>query len=1203
MYIRILLLFLTIPASLLAQRGELYIQAGHTNQINAIAISADNSTIATGSIDNSIRVWDAHSGKLLRILNNKDAVYCLTFLRNGQQLVSGGYGINTDAVKIWDLESGSYSTIDWNKGLMALSTTRDGRYLAAGSSNGYVVLYDQSSGEVIRSYDLGKRESVKTIAFDPSGELMAAGTGAFFVGNTLKLYKTKGDSLIASYSFDNSIKKVEFLNEQQILVETTQLTDLNSVLMIDLNKGVIDTIAEMSALSVLPDGSGFLGMTDNYEISYYSADSSQLVRTLSMKERSISGMTTDSEGKVAYTYGRGMEAISLETDNAQLFYTPGDYWIEAMSFSSKGNQMAFNAANGDIVHWDLETGELSNWVGHAESVEKLAFSDDGAFLASAGRDSMMLVWNAEGEVVFAQKFHDSEFGDITCDPSSSTLTISLNDSVYSFGLPDNGLQNAISFGEFDIDHMLYSPNGSDFAMLIYNYVLVWDMAEGVYQLEEPLGTASLEDISFSSDGRYLAVSGYTDSLYVFDLDSQRIAYQQPIKGNYVHSLDFDPKSLRLAVGFDDGTVAIIDIGTGEELIRFDEHKNLVNEVSFRADGEVLASSSWDGKLVIYDALALKKLADLYAFEDNTWAVVDVDGRYDASNAGNIDHLHYVVKQTAIGLDQLKQRFYEPGLLQKLLGYKDEPLRNVQRLAEIKLFPEIDLSINGNELAITVSDQGGGFGKIQLFVNDKELVEDLDINSFEQLDSLSYGKVVDLMEFERFLKKENSLGVQAYNEAGFLVSPRNSLSYVPFYPMPPPAEPVYIPGSDSFYVDEIVEEEPGGFGWVQQPQLYAIIVGTSDYAGDQLDLQFADKDAAAFSDALYQTGATLFGEESVHIQTFKTDDTSALGLPLKSNIQQAFKKLAGQAHPMDILVVYMSGHGMTYNDEGLGQFHYLTMDVTSGELEDEDVRMNQTISSEELTDWIKDIPVEKQVLIIDACASGQAIEDILMAQKNVTSGQIRALERMKDRTGMFILTGSASDKVSFEASRFGQSLLTYSILSGIKGQALRDGEFVDVLQLFEHAVERVPELAAYIGGIQKPILAVPYGGNSFDIGRVNDSVHIELAAIKPVFIRSNFQDEFEYADVLALSEQIDARFRHISARSKSTDFIFVDVNRYPDAYSIKGRYQSEGELIDLSARVFKGKEMVGEFDLQGKADGVDRLVEDVIVRAQQLISEH
>ena len=45
-------------------------------------------------------------------------------------------------------------------------------------------------------------------------------------------------------------------------------------------------------------------------------------------------------------------------------------------------------------------------------------------------------------------------------------------------------------------------------------------------------------------------------------------------------------------------------------------------------------------------------------------------------------------------------------------------------------------------------------------------------------------------------------------------------------------------------------------------------------------------------------------------------------------------------------------------------------------------------------------------------------------------------------------GSAADAVSYEASRYGQGLLTYSLLQGMKGAALKEDQYVDVSKLFE-----------------------------------------------------------------------------------------------------------------------------------------------------------
>jgi len=69
-------------------------------------------------------------------------------------------------------------------------------------------------------------------------------------------------------------------------------------------------------------------------------------------------------------------------------------------------------------------------------------------------------------------------------------------------------------------------------------------------------------------------------------------------------------------------------------------------------------------------------------------------------------------------------------------------------------------------------------------------------------------------------------------------------------------------------------------------------------------------------------------------------------------------------------------------------------------------------------------------------------------------------------------GSAADAVSYEATQYEQGLLTYALLQGMRGPALREEEYVDVSKLFQHAADAVPDLALHIGGIQRPGLPLP-----------------------------------------------------------------------------------------------------------------------------------
>jgi hypothetical protein len=142
--------------------------------------------------------------------------------------------------------------------------------------------------------------------------------------------------------------------------------------------------------------------------------------------------------------------------------------------------------------------------------------------------------------------------------------------------------------------------------------------------------------------------------------------------------------------------------------------------------------------------------------------------------------------------------------------------------------------------------------------------------------------------------------------------------------------------------------------------------------------------------------------------------------------------------------------------------------------------------------------------------------------------------------------------------------------------------VDVMQLFQYAADKVPELAAVIGGVQRPVVAAPTSTSSFDIGQITDSVRyqIPLEEVKPLFIRSNFQHETDYEDLMDLSDALDETFKTISNDSDAS-ILFLNVKKYPKAYSIKGRYstKSDGTII-LTAKLLKDKVSIGDFEVSG-----------------------
>jgi uncharacterized caspase-like protein len=278
--------------------------------------------------------------------------------------------------------------------------------------------------------------------------------------------------------------------------------------------------------------------------------------------------------------------------------------------------------------------------------------------------------------------------------------------------------------------------------------------------------------------------------------------------------------------------------------------------------------------------------------------------------------------------------------------------------------------------------------------------------------------------------------------------------------------------------------------------YALVVGTSEYSNPNMKLIYPDRDAVAMSRALEIGASNLFTKDSTHVTLIHTNGELR---PTKENIRKAFIDLQRRTQKKDVVLVYFSGHGLAYGIGEKDDFYYLTQEAVSNEREsyrDAAIRKSQTISGEELKEWLSKISAKKRVLIMDACGSGKLVENIT-EKKDIDPQQERALDRLRDRQGLYLISGCTSDQSSYESSRYGQGILTYTLLEAIKGAALGDGTLVDVGKIFSYAVEKVPERAKGIGGIQQPMVRQPQNG-SIDIGllKSGDKEKIPLARYGP-----------------------------------------------------------------------------------------------------------
>ncbi|MFN0013444.1 MAG: caspase family protein, partial [Saprospiraceae bacterium] len=567
----------------------------------------------------------------------------------------------------------------------------------------------------------------------------------------------------------------------------------------------------------------------------------------------------------------------------------------------------------------------------------------------------------------------------------------------------------------------------------------------------------------SPDGKYVATNEGKEhglSLFDFETGDEIFHISHPVNGARAICMAFSFDSRKIVVGCSDNMAIEFDL-KGKLIREYDAHYSAIRSVAYSPLGDYLITGSSDNTAKIWDTKTGKEIVSLMAVGEEDWLVITPEGLFDAS-PGAMEQLYFMVGLEVVPLEQLKARYWDPHLLAKVMGFSKEERLKPPALTNVSLYPDIQATIEKYQLTINLTPQGAcGVGKLSVYVNGKKKVDD--INPGKKT-SLSF----DLSKFYEYYVGLDTcvIGLQATCD-GWLSSPMLEIKYAP--------------GAIGRGQGDNNQNDPQNLN-EEDPKLYAIIVGNS-YADTELKLNFPDVDAQRFYDALQVAGKGLFNER-VHLRLLTSSSTNPAQLATKANIKAAFEEF-NKAKPNDVFIAFFSGHGKTIGTAEKSKFHYLAKGSTAwSELENPKMLAQNTVSSDEIIQWLTDNHAAKQALILDACNAATLGQQF--GGKGMTSAQIRVTDEMKNVTGTFILAGAAGNKESFEAPKYGQGLLTYSLLDGmrVEGGGATDHK-VDIMKLLNHACSKVPQLASSVNKTQVPEMFLPKNaqGGGFYIGRV------------------------------------------------------------------------------------------------------------------------
>ncbi|MCK6458820.1 MAG: caspase family protein [Planctomycetes bacterium] len=414
---------------------------------------------------------------------------------------------------------------------------------------------------------------------------------------------------------------------------------------------------------------------------------------------------------------------------------------------------------------------------------------------------------------------------------------------------------------------------------------------------------------------------------------------------------------------------------------------------------------------------------------NDWLAVGDDGRFCGTQGGQT-RLHYVQDRRVVPLSALFDSYYTPGLLRALVTGEEgalPPTKDIRlgiappprvRIAE----PQHGTETTSESVVLRygVVDEGGGVAESQVYLNDK-LVD-------EKTRGIKVKRAADERTVELTLSPgDNVIRVVARSSAG----------------VDGPAATVTVTRK----------------GASPTSRLFLVAVGINKYKNARYTLSYARPDAEAFVRVVEKSVKKLVTK----VEVVTIHDARAT----REQLLSVLDGIAATARPEDVFLFYYAGHGaMSEPETGApSEFFLAPHDVIKLYGDNTHLRA-RGLSAAELRAATTKIPAQKQLIVLDACQSGGAVDSFAMRG----AAEEKAILQLARSAGVALLAATGSEQYAAEAKSLGHGLFTDAVVEALGGAAdgsPRDGR-VTVKELEAYLNERLPALTEkHKSGAQYP----------------------------------------------------------------------------------------------------------------------------------------
>jgi len=612
--------------------------SGHTDMVNSLALSDDGNMLLSCG-DQTVRLWDTATGTCLKVLQgHRDGIHSVAMSPDGKWGLSGSAD---STVKLWDLAAGTCArTLEGHSFVVkSVTLSPDARYALSASMDLTLRLWDLATGACIHILS-GHEGFVMTVSFSPDGRHAISGAS----DKTLMLWDLEGGKCLHTFSGHTAtVCTVAFSPDGKEAISA----GLDSSLRLwDVQTGsCLHSFSEqkgaINSLAFSGQGTWALSGASDSTIKLWRLGLEPSLRAFRAPFH-LSRITSSSESAELRIRFEELINESREALNEGSFEDAFEALRKARSLKGFGRLKEsldlWNEAGSHLRKKGLRGAWRDHVLkGHGSGVNALAMSADGTRILSGSSDGTMKLWDrASGDCLVTFEGTHSELNPIHAVALSKDGTRALsghNDSMIRLWDTATGEHLKDIRGHDGIVNCLaFLQEGRKIISGSQDHLIkLWETNSGLCLATFQGHSDMVTSLSLSADEEYLLSGSCDTSIILWEVRAGRKIDARKDSDRVVAAVSLSEDGKKALTGSYDKSMKLWDLSSSRRLTTFQGHENTVISVALTADGKWALSAGLDQRLKIWD---LEKGSCLRTLEGHTnhikAAVLTPDGRWAVS---------------------------------------------------------------------------------------------------------------------------------------------------------------------------------------------------------------------------------------------------------------------------------------------------------------------------------------------------------------------------------------------------------------------------------------------------------------------------------------------------------------------------------------------------------------------------------------------